>query len=116
MVICKWCVEKDGNIRCRSGDESSCDFRDLPYEKEAIIERADDEFDKVEAMLKDIKNIASKEKRQDMVAIVADKVLGIKIMIEVLKNDFHYKYQSERNPFAFTKLVMQTNKYLKKSR
>ena len=117
MVVCQWCVkDKDGSAKCRCGDELSCDFRDLPYEKDAIIERVDQEFDAVEGMLKDIKNIASKEKRKDMVAIVADKVMGMKVMIDVLRDEFKYKYKADRNPFAFTKMILQINKIMKKNK
>jgi hypothetical protein len=101
---CKWCI----NSQCRSGNEKDCDFKTLPYEKEAIIERINEEFGLVEDALRNAKNTDKQQTKE----FIRDKLVGMKVMVEVLRDDFHCQYKVKRNPLAFANLVLKARKYL----
>ena len=104
MIECRWCV----NGQCRSGDEQNCDFKTLLYEKQAIIDRINGEYRVVEDTLRNAKTMDKNECKN----ILRDKLMGMKIMVEVLRNDFNCQYKVKRNPLAFANLVLKARKYL----
>lgn len=76
-MTCPWC--KFNKSSC-DGVEETCDFKSLPYEKDAILARIKQEYEKVQ----ELKKGRTLESYKDIV----DKVAGIQIMTERLKEDF----------------------------
>jgi hypothetical protein len=113
MAPCDWCIKQaDGTVKCRVDNEGHCDFKTLIYDKQAILDRIDLEYKQVEIMLRGLKT-ATQDERTQAQSMVTDKIMGMKIMIDILQEQFHTKYMPKRNPFAFTMLVLEAKKYFK---
>jgi len=113
LALCDWCV----NGVCRAGDEATCDFKNLPMEKDAIIKRIDDEWDVVKLKFAEVKKIKEVTDDIQLLTLVnesKDKLEGIKIMREVLLDKFKKNYFPEKNVFSFMKLIAEVNKHMKK--
>jgi len=107
-MTCKFCT-KEG--KCRSGKKSTCDFKTIEYSADGLTARINEEFDNVENMIMGLKNLNDKVKKQDQMVKIADKIIGMKILIETLKTEFNIQYKSKRGPLAFIKLVTMAQRY-----
>jgi hypothetical protein len=114
---CNWCKSSgDGTKKvCRAGNEETCSYKTLPYQKDEIIKRIDFEMDYVKKFLSNIKEIKDKAELQDKVRDMADRLSGVKMLMDVLRTDFDYNYRNLRNPLEFSILVAKANKHLKKA-
>jgi glutaredoxin len=84
VVDCPWCKF---NPQCDKAD--SCDFRSLPYEKDAIIERVKKENAEVEKIKSHVLQDREQYKVQEkMLRDAFDKMAGVKIMCDRLEADF----------------------------
>jgi len=68
-----------------------CDFRTLPYERNAIIVRAKKELETVKQIREKLKDEKDAGVIQSMVVDASDRVAGIRIMLDALQEDFGVK-------------------------
>ena len=86
-MTCPWCKHNGG--ACNTPElVAKCDFRELPYNKLAIIKRAKEEFVKVQKIREELRDEKSHHDMEPKVIDAADRVAGIKIMMTVLKDEF----------------------------
>lgn len=83
-----------GNLKCcawskfNGGCGVPCDFKKLKYDKDAIVERLKKEAKWTQDMKQKIGKAVSAEEAEKMFAEMADKIVGMKIMVSRLKEDF----------------------------
>jgi len=100
---CPWCkYQKEG--KCELDD---CDFKDLPFEKEAIIERMKREADHVIEVRDKIadKEIDEEQLKKDM-ALIMDLSMGMSIMVKALTEDFGMTEEEVKNAVGFKKMSL----------
>jgi len=97
---CPWCKFQPNGC----GDD--CDFKNLPFDKEAIIERMKSEMASIEKLRGEV------ERSDEAINKVMDKAFGIGIMSKVLKDEFKVKQKeirkilgNEMSLFERTKLM-----------
>jgi two-component sensor histidine kinase len=108
-MSCPWCI--DG--KCRTNDEENCDFKNLPMDKESIKHRIDEEFQICGDLLKMIKREENEENLRKYMAVMYDKLIGIKIMREMLQSKFAVAY-FPKGRIEFTRMILEANKKMKK--
>jgi hypothetical protein len=94
--ICPWCKYSPG---CPEQEGSgSCDFKELPFEKQAIIERVKRESENIKVML----GKAAKAGDADFNKVMSDcgdVFAGVKIMMNVLHSEFGVDRDEMQNIF-----------------
>ena len=106
---CQWCkFNKNG-----CGDKEHCDFKNLAYDEDAIVERINIEKQYI-ARVKDQVASGVDFKEEDLSEIV-DKSQGIQIMADRLKEDFGYDDKKLKNliqgeKMGFAKKIMIAKK------
>jgi len=89
-MTCKWCKRNNG--ACNTKElVKDCDFRTLPYERNAIIVRAKKELETVKQIREKLKDEKDAGVIQSMVVDASDRVAGIRIMLDALQEDFGVK-------------------------
>ena len=83
---CKWCVYNGGACKESERVRKACDFRTLPFEKDAIIARMREEKEFLARVVKE-KSSAT----EDDLRIAMDKAAGMVIMSKVLMEKFGVK-------------------------
>lgn len=109
MEGCEWCVEG----KCRVGDESQCDFKNLKKTKEDMRKRIDEEFEAVDGLIKGIKEAGSQEEANKKILEAKDKIQGIGIIRNELMEKFNDNY-FPKGRMAFAKTLLSVNKYMRK--
>lgn len=83
---CPWCIELKNENKC--DENPDCDFRSLPMEKEAILERLKKEY----VVYAEIKDRAMKETtkagQEQVLRACIDKLYGMNRMGQVLERKF----------------------------
>jgi hypothetical protein len=92
-MTCPWC--KFNKSSCQ-GVEASCDFKSLPYEKGAIVMRIKQEYGKIQEL--------KKSPNPDTLRDVVDKIAGIQVMSERLREDFGMAGQDIRREAGIEEL------------
>jgi hypothetical protein len=87
MSNCPWC---DEDLGCRSGDEATCDFKNLAKEPVAIKNRMDAEHKAVLDIIS--KEYSDPEELNKAKADMNDKLQGIRIMKQVYEEEFNMVY------------------------
>jgi hypothetical protein len=103
----------NGEKKCRVNDEVNCDFKTLSMDKEAIKKRLDEEFLSVSENIKKMKKAEVDEEARKLMAVVFDKLTGIKVLRDVLQQKFGVVY-FPRGRIEFMKLVLEANKNMRK--
>ena len=112
-MSCSWCKYNEGG-KCVAKD---CDFKKLPYEKEAILARIRREADhivEVRNKLADANEIDEEVVKED-VALIMDLAAGINIMSKALQEDFDMSEDDVKKAVGVKKLsLMQKAKLASK--
>lgn len=101
---CPWC--KYNNHGC---DESDCDFKTLPYEKDAILDRLTIERKKIDGVRKKFSEFKGKELTDDLnrdLAWMLDVMKGMQIMVDRLVADFGMKNEEIQGLVGFNESKM----------
>jgi len=83
---CKWCTHNPYSSHCDS--DGNCDFKNLPFDKDAILERVKAERSIIQDAKEKIISTSSESIADEEVAQVLDSMKGIQIMVDVLMKDF----------------------------
>lgn len=100
MVGCPWCKYNPG-----CGDPKvECDFKSLPYEKDAIIKRLIKEREWIDSVkLQVLDGVYSKDSVEEAIAGVVDRSKGMQIMVDRLVADFRMDEGEVKRAVGFKK-------------
>lgn len=87
--ICKWCIHNPYAPHCDS--DGNCDFKTLPYTKDAILERLKAETDMIKDAKKKLVDTPMDRLQviaDDEVRRIVDATKGMQIMVDRLIADF----------------------------
>lgn len=94
-----------------------CDFKTLPYEKEAILERMQTEAKWLKDQRESISAKMDVKMAESIFFQISDKIKGIQIMVERLKADFGMTdkelrsiMKTKQDPIASAKLALALTK------
>jgi hypothetical protein len=82
-------------------------------DKASIKKRIDDEFEACNVFLKEIKKTDNEENAKKYMTAMYDKLVGIKIMREMLQVKFAISY-FPKGRIEFTRLILEANKRMRK--
>jgi len=83
---CPWCKHNPG---CENEDfQSKCEFKSLPYEKEAIMQRLKFEWSEIQRLRGVLVNEKEREEAEKLARDVMDKSQAVQTMMGVLNTDF----------------------------
>jgi hypothetical protein len=69
--------------------QHACDFKTLPMEKEAIVDRVKEELEKIKVLKSRGEKAVAVEEVETLMREVYDRMEGVKIMVMTLKDDFN---------------------------
>jgi hypothetical protein len=103
-VRCPWCIQS--NFICKGIPD--CDFKSLPKEKDAILRRVKEEvvvFNSLkEELVSHTFRLVPVESRKKVVGGLWDKIFGIAIMCDALKNEFGMSKEEVLEQTGYKKL------------
>jgi hypothetical protein len=83
---CLWCKHNPG---CENEDfQNQCEFKTLPFEKDAIMQRLKFEWSEIQRMRAELVNEQEREKAEKLARNVMDKSQAVQTMMGVLRVDF----------------------------
>ena len=86
FIFCPWCKYNPG---CENENfHEQCEFRTLPFEKDAIMGRLKSEWVEIQRIRGELVNEKDGMKAEKMARDVLDKSQAIQVMMGVLRNDF----------------------------
>ena len=98
--FCPWC--KFNSYRCSEDEsKSSCDFRNLPYEKDVILARLKLEACHVQSIKERI--LVGSENIGEATSTLVDLIKGMQIMVDRLVVDFRMSGEEVRKEVGFGK-------------
>jgi hypothetical protein len=113
FVPCAWCKVNPG---CENDNfHEKCEFRQLPYEKEAIVWRMKFEWGEVERLRKELLKGVKGEEGEKLAREVLDKTGAVQIMMKALVEDFQMRRGEIKNVLGLeTPSVIETVKLMAK--
>lgn len=103
MSDCPWC-KHNGN-RCDTAElKKSCDFRNLKFEKQAILDRAKIEYAGIQLLRAKMTKEKDKKVLEGLMLEAYDKSEGLKIMIRVLAEEFKMNPRAALKEIGFEKM------------
>lgn len=96
--FCAWC--KHNPFNCE-GVETACDFRTLPYDKDAIMNRLQEEYVKYSADRKKLVDGKDLKEQMQVANDVVDRARGMQIMVDRLNKDFGVPLEQIKKEVGF---------------